>query len=101
PFGGFVRVKGEDGADMSKGSMNAAGPLQRAWFLIAGPLMNIIAAIVISIIIVGFQGKPVETAPLYIDSVAPASPAANAGWRSGDKIVAVNGVTMNDSPQIV
>src|SRR5699024_5816872 len=100
PFGGFVRVKGEDGQDMSPGSMNAAGPLQRAWFLIAGPAMNLLAALVISILIVGFQGKPIETTPLYIGSVAPSSPAAEAGWRPGDKIVAVNGVAMEDTQEI-
>src|SRR5688572_24011680 len=48
PFGGFVRVKGEDGSDTSEGSMNSKGPLQRAWFLLAGPAMNLIAAIVLS-----------------------------------------------------
>lgn len=101
PFGGFVRVKGEDGADMSKGSMNAAGPLQRAWFLIAGPAMNILAAIVLSVLIIGVQGKPVEMAPLYIGAVAPASPADEAGWLPGDKIVAANGVALNDSETAV
>lgn len=101
PFGGFVRVKGEDGADTSEGSMNAAGPFQRAWFLIAGPLMNILAAVVLSVIIIGAQGKPVETAPLYIGTVAPASPAEEAGWRPGDKIVGVNGVTMTDTEQTI
>lgn len=101
PFGGFVRVKGEDGADMSKGSMNAAGPLQRAWFLIAGPAMNLLAALVISVLIIAFQGKPIQTAPLYIGTVAPSSPAEQAGWRPGDKIVAVDGVTLHDTQQIV
>jgi regulator of sigma E protease len=101
PFGGFVRVKGEDGADMSKGSMNVAGPLQRAWFLVAGPLMNILAAVVLSVIIVGAQGKPVELAPLYISTVAPASPAEEAGWRPGDKIIAVNGVRLDNTEDVV
>jgi regulator of sigma E protease len=101
PFGGFVRVKGEDGADLSKGSMNAASPLQRAWFLIAGPLMNILAAVVLSVIIVGAQGKPVELAPLYISTVAPSSPAEDAGWQPGDKIVAVNGVELDNTEDVV
>lgn len=101
PFGGFVRVKGEDGADVSPGSMNAVGPLKRGWFLIAGPLMNLLAAVVLSILIVGVQGKPVELAPLYIGTVAPASPAEEAGWRPGDKIIAVNGVELDEAQDIV
>ena len=101
PFGGFVRVKGEDANDREPGSMHAAGPLQRAWFLIAGPLMNLLAAVVLSIIIVGVQGKPVEVAPLYIGTVAPASPAEGAGWLPGDRIVAVEGEELNDAEAVV
>ncbi|HEV2072787.1 MAG TPA: RIP metalloprotease RseP [Thermomicrobiales bacterium] len=101
PFGGFVRVKGEDGTDVSAGSMNSVGPLKRGWFLVAGPLMNLLAAVVLSILIVGIQGKPVELAPLYIGTVAPASPAEEAGWRPGDKIVAVNGVKLDETQDVI
>lgn len=101
PFGGFVRVKGEDAADVSKGSMNAAGPLQRAWFLIAGPLMNLVAAVVLSIVIVGVQGTPTEISPLYIGTVATDSPAESAGWLPGDKIVAVNGQQIESADQLI
>lgn len=101
PFGGFVRVKGEDANDVSKGSMNAAGPFQRAWFLIAGPLMNLLAAVVLSIVIVGVQGTPTEISPLYIGSVQAASPADMAGWQPGDKIVAVNGEEFTSQNDVV
>ena len=33
PFGGFGRVKGEDGSNMDSDSMNSKPPLQRAFFL--------------------------------------------------------------------
>ncbi len=90
PFGGFVRVKGEDGTDMGEGSMNTKGPLHRAFFLVAGSAMNFIAAIVLSIVIVGFQGVPETSDSVYIGSVAPGSPAEAAGWLPGDTFVSVN-----------
>jgi regulator of sigma E protease len=44
PFGGFVRVKGEDGKNMDPDSMNAQPPHERAFFLAAGSAMNIFVA---------------------------------------------------------
>lgn len=89
PFGGFVRVKGEDARDMDEGSMNTKGPLQRAFFLIAGSMMNFLAAIVLSFVLVGFQGVPETNAIVMVESVAPGSPAEAAGWLPGDAFVSV------------
>lgn len=100
PFGGFVRVKGEDGADMGEGSMNRKGPAQRAFFLSAGSAMNFVAAIVLSIVIVAFQGVPDTTSNAYIASVAPQSPAAGAGWQPGDAIHAIDGEVIATSGQL-
>jgi len=96
PFGGFVRVKGEDAADMSPGSMNAKGPLQRAFFLSAGSTMNFLAAIVLSILIVAFKGVPESSSNAFIAEVVANSPAETAGWRPGDAIVAVGGQPVSD-----
>lgn len=101
PFGGFVRVKGEDAKDMEPGSMNVASPWQRAWFLIAGPLMNLVAAVVLSIVLVAAQGVPTRTNNLYIDSVATGSPAEAAGWQPGDQIIAVDGEPLTEPDKIV
>jgi len=100
PFGGFVRVKGEDGADMSPGSMNAKGPLQRAFFLAAGSTMNFIAAIVLSILIVAFQGIPETGSSVFIAEVVAKSPAESAGWLPGDAIVAVDGQPVSDGTSL-
>lgn len=91
PFGGFVRVKGEDGADMSPGSMNTKGPLQRAFFLVAGSMMNFLAAIVLSIVVVALQGTPDLTSNAYVADVVASSPAETAGWIPGDAIISVDG----------
>lgn len=99
PFGGFVRVKGEDGADMEPDSMNAQPPGKRAFFLSAGVIMNLLLAIVLMIFVVGVNGLP--NYQNYIDAVAPGSPAAKAGWQAGDRIVAINGHDVEQTQQIV
>jgi regulator of sigma E protease len=89
PFGGFVRVKGEDGENMDSDSMNAKSPAQRAFFLSAGIIMNILFAIVLMILVVGIKGVPENE--VYIAGVGAGSPAAAAGWQVGDRIVSVDG----------
>ncbi len=99
PFGGFVRVKGEDGADMDPGSMNTKSPGQRAFFLAAGSFMNIVTALVLMILLIGVQGIPTEN--VYITDVRPGSPAESAGWLSGDQIVAVAGNEIEGSDELI
>lgn len=89
PFGGFVRVKGEDGTNMEPDSMNAKKPHQRAFFLAAGAGMNLLLAIVLMTLVVGIEGVNHER--VYIEFVGGGSPAAKAGWKTGDRIVEING----------
>jgi len=98
PFGGFVRVKGEDGADMDPGSMNTKSPYQRAFFLAAGSFMNVVTAIVLMILLIGVQGVPEEQ--VYIAEVIPGSPAEGAGWQTGDVVLAIEGETIDDSTEL-
>lgn len=91
PFGGFVRVKGEDGADRDPGSMNTKSPGQRAFFLAAGSAMNVLLAVVLMTIVVGAQGTPTGNIMLFVDGVAPGTPAEQAGWRTNDRFVEVAG----------
>lgn len=98
PFGGFVRVKGEDGANMESDSMNAKKPHQRAFFLAAGAGMNLLFAVALMILVVGIEGVNHER--VYIDGVGTGSPAAKAGWKSGDRIVEVNGDEIETPSQV-
>lgn len=93
PIGGFVRVKGEDANDRDPGSMQNASPWARGWFLIAGPLMNLLAAVIISMLLVATVGVTKEGA--FISSVQPDSPAEMAGWQPGDRIVEIDGVEID------
>ena len=98
PFGGFVKVAGDDGKSDDPGSINNKTPLQRAFFLIAGSAMNFLLAFVLMIIVVGAQG--ISQSSIYIASVEPGSPAAAATWEPGDRIVEVAGVPVTGSGDI-
>lgn len=98
PFGGFVRVKGEDGANMESDSMNAKPPHQRAFFLAAGAGMNIIFAVVLMFIVLGVKGDLHQN--VYIAQVGGGSPASQAGWQSGDRIVKINGERVETTNEI-
>ena len=98
PFGGFVKVLGEDGKATDPESIKAKSPAKRAFFLIAGSAMNFLLAFVLMILVVGFQG--ISRSNVYIASVVPGSPAEAAGWTTGDRIVEVAGVPVESSTDV-
>ncbi|MCO5216479.1 MAG: site-2 protease family protein [Thermomicrobiales bacterium] len=98
PIGGFVRVKGEDANDREPGSMQIASPWARMWFLLAGPLANLLTAVIISVILVASTGRPAGDR-VFIELVEPGMPAEAAGWRPGDRIVAIDGITVESTAE--
>jgi regulator of sigma E protease len=98
PFGGFVKVLGEDGKASDPESINAKSPAKRAFFLVAGSAMNFLLAFVLMILVVGFQG--ISRSNVYIASVVTGSPAEAAGWVAGDRIVEVAGVPVESSTDV-
>ena len=91
PFGGFVRPKGENDPNVP-GGIAAASPWRRFIVLSAGPLMNLFAAFVIYSVIFARVGVP-DTSRVLVTSVVVDSPAAQAGFESGDIFI-----TANDQP---
>ncbi|MBA3450581.1 MAG: site-2 protease family protein, partial [Chloroflexia bacterium] len=89
PFGGFVKVLGEDSKSGDPESINSKSPLQRAFFLAAGSFMNFALAFVLMILVVGAQG--ISSSNVYVADLIAESPAATAGWVGGDRIVEVGG----------
>jgi regulator of sigma E protease len=91
PFGGYVRMLGDQ-----PGDENAARPdsfasktrWQRAIVIIAGPLMNVLLAValVTGLYMYGFP-KEAPSPDAVISSVAPGSAAAIAGLQGGDRIL--------------
>ncbi len=119
PFGGYVRMLGEQTAVEGKEEENlpegvAAGSMlgrdqanpalldprsfaakprwQRAIVVIAGPLMNILLAVgIITGIYMNSFPKEVSSVDPTISNVEAGSPAAEAGLKAGDKIVQLGG----------
>lgn len=89
PLGGYVKMKGEEVGEEAadeKGSFAAAPVLDRLAIAFAGPLFNILFAIVIyyCVYLVGVPAM----APV-VGSVKDESPALVAGLQTGDRIIAV------------
>lgn len=99
PIGGFVRVKGEDANDREPGSLHNVSAWARGWFLLAGPLMNLAAAVLISILLVATTG--IQVSKPFISTVETDSPAQMAGWQPGDRIVSIDGETINSTSQAI
>ena len=95
PFGGYVRMLGELPGDETAAdprSFQAKTRWQRALVVFAGPLMNILLAIVIVAGVYSFAfPKDVDTTDPVISNITPNSAAAQAGIQVGDKIVQVEG----------
>ena len=106
PLGGYVKFAG----DMNPASQPSAEwlslpPAERArtfqakpvWqrFLIvlAGPLTNFLFAIVVIAGVLAVVGQPVT--PPVVAGVAKASPAQAAGLRAGDRVVTIDGHTID------
>jgi len=88
PFGGFCRMKGESDPGVPGGFMTA-NPWRRIAVLVAGPVMNLLAAVVMYTMIVSMIGMP-QLNQVEIKDVAPGSPAALAGLQTGDLILKLN-----------
>jgi regulator of sigma E protease len=93
PFGGFVKMLGQDDVGPVKSCKDprsyANKPvLTRAAVLAAGVTFNVISAGIIFMIVflVG-----INLPPAMVGGVIPNSPAANAGLKAGDEIIEIDG----------
>lgn len=89
PLGGFVRPKGENDPDIP-GGLAAADPWKRFAVLVAGPLMNLLTAVLIYSFIFYRVGVP-DVNRVLVSSVVANSPAAEAGFQDGDIFISANG----------
>jgi len=103
PLGGFVKFFGDENAASVPDSARLAvmdaderahsfmfQPVaKRAAIVIAGPLANFLLAIVIFAGVFMLYGK--QTMSARVDSVQADSAAAEAGFKAGDVVVAING----------
>jgi regulator of sigma E protease len=116
------QISGEDvsGASAIEGTQGKLTPQQEAmvkdesrWFLkqsylprcaivLAGPMFNFIFAWVIASGIYAVKGLPhIQDGPVTVGSVQEEMAAAQAGIRSGDRVISVNGVQINTFKELV
>ena len=95
PFGGFVKMPGENPEERTgaPGEFSSAPVEHRIFVAIAGPAMNFAFGIIVFSLIYLVAGNYVRssTETTQIGYVAENSPAKLAGIRPGDRIVSING----------
>jgi regulator of sigma E protease len=92
PFGGYVKMRGEDDPT-DPGSFAAAPKRARTVVLLAGVVMNFLLAIILFSVVALMSGMPDSSRPgAVINEVAPGSPAAQAGLQAGDRITGADGL---------
>ena len=121
PFGGFVRLVGEDPTDKNRDQKNSfyvKSLGQRTLVVVAGVVSNFILAIVIFYIVLFALGFKVslpllvehkfkfvnETRQVLVSDVSSGSPAETSGIRAGDSIVKAGGIEIastNDLQKVV
>jgi len=82
PLGGFVKPRGESQPEV-EGGLAASTPLVRIGVYIAGPLMNLLAAVIIYAVIISQLGMP-DGSVVQIGEVVTNSPASEAGLMVGE-----------------
>lgn len=87
PFGGFVRMLGEEEESNDSRSLSNKTPIQRILVMGAGAFMNYLLALLI------FIGLTMNTgfAENKVEKVLPNSPAQEVGIEKGDKFLKIDG----------
>lgn len=115
PVGGYCRMRGEESfrkalerkdatLDFEAGSFHSASPLRRISILLAGPLANLLLAVIL-FSAVSLAGITIHTAPNRIilasefetaAAGAALNPADAAGFQSGDRVLSIGGRAIRD-----
>jgi len=97
PLGGFVRPKGENDPEV-EGGLAASSPWVRLGVLFAGPMMNLLAGVLVNSILFAQVGVPDMTRVMLYE-ISPNSPAEQAGLKADDLILAIDGEQITGDEQ--
>jgi regulator of sigma E protease len=106
-LGGFVKIAGMDIALEGEAGEEPVRPQesfqhQELWkricIIAAGPIFNLLLAMVLIFVTAAFIGLPskVENYSAVVEQALPGTPAFDAGIKPGDRLVAINGEPIND-----
>lgn len=104
PFGGFVRLHGEDAEENiqdPKRSFMGKSKKVRFAIVIAGVVMNFILAIAAFSIVYSFSGVPRQTPNVKVVEIAVSSPAQVGGLVVGDVIKSVDKMPVSSVAEFV
>jgi regulator of sigma E protease len=106
PLGGYVKMAGENPMEArtgDPGEFSSHPRWQRFLIAIAGPVMNILLAVVVLTVTYMFHHEfpAVAKSPVDIIYVSPGSPAEKAGIRRGDRIVKVENIPNPNWDQVL
>jgi regulator of sigma E protease len=103
PVAGFVEIKGmspeEENVDPEEAFYNRS-PLQRTLVLVAGASMNLVLALLIWWGVFYSKGAP-KPMPAVIGRVIEGSAAHKGGLRSGDRVLSIQGQTLESLYDLV
>jgi regulator of sigma E protease len=101
PFGGYVRMLGEEDPTAA-GSFASKSKRIRIAVLVAGAAMNLLLAIVVftSAFMLGAP-QVVATDNVMVSGVSQGSPADQADLRIGDIVVSINGISVTSPEELV
>lgn len=115
PIGGFCAMDGESDADRRKGTFGAASFWGKTKILFGGVAMNWLVAFVILTVLaltgmpqflehqfyLGQDAQQIDVSrSVVVDKVVEGSPADEAGFESGDEIIAIEGETVSSAAVI-
>ncbi|HYM91726.1 MAG TPA: M50 family metallopeptidase [bacterium] len=105
PIGGYVNMAGEDldgrQPDVPPERLfRTKSVAERLAVVCAGPVMNFLLAILLLAVVASAFGIPVGVSP-RVGTLLPGYPAAEAGLRPGDEILAIDDQPMKDGDTIV
>jgi regulator of sigma E protease len=102
PLGGYVKMAGENPEDSRTGASDeflSKTKWQRFQVLVMGPMMNIALALIVTALVLFYNGADVtayERQAVIVGAVDPDSPAARTGVQPGDQITEVGGVRVDN-----